>query len=835
MRLRKIFSLLTSVIMLLTINSYPIVYAQSDSVEIPEITPEAKISCELRECFETSPSDAYPVVVWLENVSNEEIEDKINSEIGFDITSLEVGYQTPSDELISELQQAAVSEPDEDLEILMQKYMQLTKEARKAEKERTDAYRSARLDAVENMVTSNTTSTLKALEIADENVLFISHYAPMAICLLTQNEIVNASENDIVEGLTLYEPTKAEECINLGTTTSTMGIDKINNSLSLTNNLSLTGNSVTIGIYEPGTLLSSYYATHGINSSHVTIIGSPNVNGDHSTYCAGIAAGNNGVAPEANIYSASSHLDHNQSIWTDYSTAGLPNLESLISSGANIVSMSWRWTGQGNIYNNYAKYIDYLIANTGTTIVCASGNDASQYLGAPGTAYNAITVNGFINQYGNDNSNILNNYAYNHGSGCYKPDVVGPSLNNGTSTATPYIAGMIALMYQYKPSLEVMPETTKAILIGSCHEKCSKLLVGNTLSNLSETMTAGLTDRQGAGIPNMYRMISIVSQHCYGNGILNADNSYERYVNFVQPKYSSSNINISMAYLQTNVPSDNTAGVKDDCNLNVTNNGTTNTSSLPTSSTEMVYRAMTSDSSYSMRISRYSGQSNEIRYGYAWSTDADVYHPSTEMDGMYRIKNFNSNMYLSLNSSNSKAYQDTYTNITNGNWILNINSANNTYWLKNSSTSNTGLGLGSTISNNNYYAIDGSTSASTPITLEFDTDTYTYTIKRTVNGATYALGISGSSTNTGAYANWQPYNVNNKSQKWYLETVNDRPGDVDLNGNININDVTLLNQYLLGTVALSSNLQKYMADVNRDGVINDIDSNILLKITSGLI
>ena len=831
MRLKKLISLLTSVTMVFAMNSYPIVFAESEKVEIPEITPESKISDDLKEHFEADPTGVYPVVMWFENISDTEVETKIENEIGYDIASVEVDYDTPSNELIGELQRAAISDPDENLEYLMQKYMQLTEDSRKAERKRVDAYRSARLDIVEDMITSKTASYLKELAVADESVLFVSHYAPMSVCLLTQDEIITASKNDKVEELTLYEPMKVEECtINLGTTTSTMGIERINNTLSLT------GNNVTIGFYESGTLSSSYYAAYGINSSHVTIIGSSYSSGYHSTYCAGIAAGNNGVAPAANIYSASSHYDHSTFNWTNYSSAQLSNLESMIVAGANIISMSWHWTGQGNIYNNYAKYVDYLISNTGITIVCASGNDSSQYLGAPGTAYNAITVNGFIDQYDDQARNILNDYAYKHGSGCLKPDVVGPSLNSGTSIATPYIAGMIALMYEYKPSLKVMPETTKAILISSCHEKCSKLLVGNTLYDLSETMTAGLTDRQGAGIPNVYRMISTVSQHSYGNGVLNTDNDYERYVHFTQPKYNSSYINVAMAYLQTNIPSDTTSGEKDDCDISVTNNATTKTSTHGTSSTEMVYRTTSSDSSYSMRIYRFSGQSNQIKYGYAWSTDTDVYHPSIEMDGMYMLQNYNSNLYLSLNSSNSRAYQTSYENIVNGNWIMNITSVNNsTYWMKNSSTNNNGLGQGDSISNNNYYAVDSSTSASTPITLQFNTDTGTYTIKRTINGSTYALGISNNSTATGAYANWQPYSVNNRSQKWYLETVNNGPGDVNLDGTINNTDKTLLDQSLIGAVVFTNNMQKYMADVNRDGCIDTTDALFLLKIINGII
>ena len=97
---------------------------------------------------------------------------------------------------------------------------------------------------------------------------------------------------------------------------------------------------------------------------------------------------------------------------------------------------------------------------------------------------------------------------------------------------------MIALLYQYKPSLMSHPEAVKAILMASCHKKCSKLYVDNSnIKSLNETMTQGITDRQGAGIPNMYNMISIVSQHSYGYGLLNSSNNYKREVQILQPAY----------------------------------------------------------------------------------------------------------------------------------------------------------------------------------------------------------------------------------------------------------------------------------------------------------
>lgn len=158
----------------------------------------------------------------------------------------------------------------------------------------------------------------------------------MSICLLTQEEIVAASENDNVDELTLYKPVESEECaIDLGTTTNTMGIDRINNDLSLT------GKNVSIGIYETGTVSSAYYSAFGVRNSQVTIVGSPYSSGSHSTYCAGIAAGSNGVAPDANIYSASCEYDWQKFNWNEYDKAALSSLEELIDRGVDVISISW--------------------------------------------------------------------------------------------------------------------------------------------------------------------------------------------------------------------------------------------------------------------------------------------------------------------------------------------------------------------------------------------------------------------------------------------------------------------------------------------------------------
>ena len=214
MRLKKVLSLVTAISTMLVTSSYQIAFAESDFTEIPDVTPESKISEELKEQMETKSNTrserVYPVVVWHDNVSDSEVENEISNEVGYDISDLEVTYQVPSNDLLDELQQAANDISSEKLEILMQDYMQLTEESRQAEKEKTDEYQSARLDVIEDMIKTNTQNTLEELNISDENVVFASRYAPMSICLLTQEEIVAASENDNVDELTLYKPVESE-------------------------------------------------------------------------------------------------------------------------------------------------------------------------------------------------------------------------------------------------------------------------------------------------------------------------------------------------------------------------------------------------------------------------------------------------------------------------------------------------------------------------------------------------------------------------------------------------------------------------------------------------
>lgn len=783
------------------------------------IQPTDKITNLLSEKMTNVSDEEIPVIIWFQNINNVELESRIYHEIGYNLESLEVDYPDPSEDLINELSKAAIGEPDTYLKVLMENHMNITASKRKIEKERTDLYKKKRLEILSEMNKAESKNVIDKINLEDEKIGFISSFAPMILCKMTADEIVTAAEADEINEIDLYTPLEGHDCsINFGTTKTTVGINKINNILNLT------GSQVNIGIYETSSVSSQFYSMYDLNPSQVIPLNPTYYDGTtHSTYCAGVAAGSNGIAPAANIYSATCYYDSNNFDWNDYGNAQMPQLEALIANDVDLISVSWGGNNFENCYNYLTKFVDYLIENSPITIICATGNNYNDYIIYPSSAYNCIAVNGFVDSYPNQ-AYVLNDYSYKNGSGCFKPDVIGPSLNNGTSTATPYIAGMIALLYQYKPSLKASPELTKAILMASCHNKCSKLLNNNNLIDLYETLEGGLSDHQGAGIPNMYRMISIASQHTYGNGVLNASNNYERKVHFIQPSYESGYINFTVAYLQTNVPSGSASGVIDDYDLSVTNNGSTKYSNRGNSSTELVYQSLSLDPNYEARIYKFSGNSDSVRYGYAWSTDNERFINTYGEEGIYYLKNYKSSYYLSRDTSNNVAIQTSFSNSLNNLWVLDsLTTYSNSYAIKSANILSNGLGVGNIISGISYYAIEGSGASVSSINVIYDKITGTYTFKRNVNGIEYALGINNQSTSSGAYANWFPYSENNESQKWYLETANYRSGDADYDGSITQYDATIVQQYLLNTYSITNNLQEYLFDANRDDYIDMSD------------
>lgn len=586
---------------------------------------ESKISTDLISKINEEPFQRQLVYVWYKEINSTDIEIAIKNEIGFDLDSLQADFVSPSKELIENLAIAANGNVTTSIKDFMEVHLKKTESERLIEEEKTDLYLESKRDIVSEQHLDKVNSIIESAEISNENIIFKSQAAPMMICELSFDEIKKLAENNDIEKITPYEEMKFEICSpnakSMQGAKNSLEINRVNEYLNLT------GKNIKIGIFGVCSVSDCYATDNGIDMSKVVRIGplvdpttNPNAT-NHETYCAGIVAGSKGIAPDATIYTVAAHKQ-------DPNIEPFDCIEEMVERGVSVINVSWGMYHTSNYCSN-CKFFDSLVNNYNVTVICSTGNNSENNVLCPSSAYNTIAVNGYCheNPVTHETENVLNNYAYMHGNGCLKPDIVAPSLNNGTSTSAPLVTGMIAMLFEYKPSLKAYPEVVKTIVMASCHEKCSKLYINNSnISNFNETMESGLTDRQGAGIPNFYNMISIAAQHNYYYGILNKNNNFRKEFNFVQQKNGRDKLNVAMSYLQTEVMVEDPY-TRDDFDISLSNSSfySLKISNKGNSSTELIYTDTASNENYKLNIYRYPNSSTikmeEVRYCIAWSTN----------------------------------------------------------------------------------------------------------------------------------------------------------------------------------------------------------------------
>ena len=166
----------------------------------------------------------------------------------------------------------------------------------------------------------------------------------------------------------------------------------------------------------------------------------------------------------------------------------------------------------GRKYNNYdamSRWVDHIAYNHDVHFVKSAGNRITEGVTSPGMAYNIITV-GVVSNAGIRVAEVINGKlwgsSYNlagvsrENYRTSKPDIMAPGYYSntwGTSYAAPVVAGTVALMCEYQPSLKVKQHIVKAVLAATTAKTTLDAHYVNTDTYFDE-YGAGVIDVQSA-------------------------------------------------------------------------------------------------------------------------------------------------------------------------------------------------------------------------------------------------------------------------------------------------------------------------------------------------
>lgn len=801
-------------------------------------------------------SDKIPVYIWLEDVEHDEVIAETENTLGYGESDLAMIDEDFSDELavsvgnLSEVDDESVSDE-------LANYLKKTEKKRKEEREKTEKYIEKKREKYRDKYNQKSKDFLEKAKISDEDIIFRSQYTPMVIATLSEKQINKVAKSEEVSSLVLYEELIfSEPSIEIGVYLENTILANIKN------NLNLFGTDVKLGIVEG----ENVTVTDDLPADRFFKVGTSfyNADSDHVQNTAKILAGNSGVANQAMVYSSAVFS-------TDNSTQSYYQaVEFLLNAGVVLINSSfgyiYHYTDNSvrtlnehkatYSYTTIDKWIEHVVSLHNVSFVVSAGNDAEngyytynekeidiiqhRILG-PGNAHNVITVGACDSKSNGEKADdeLFDYSSYDEFNGVEKPDIVAPAdfESGGTSSSAPFVSGLIALMIELRPSLAAYPHIIKAILLASCHHKAS--------SSPSESMTQGITEKQGAGVVDVYRAISITGRGNYGVRQITGETTITD-VRFNVPKlYGATGINVSIAWLRNSTVSgsnhDNTlsVGVGEETNLNLTilNGGSTvGSSSLDTSSTEMVYvTSLSENATYTARINRVDSYSETVNVAYAWSFDEEQFQYTSDFEGVYFIKNKQSGNYLNYSSSTGYT-QNAFTGGTTQQWVL-WKSSNGYYTLKNFVGDTGCLDINSVVSNK-YYSISLDSSNVADVSVQMNNDG-SVIINSINDDSQYLLSILNNSTSVNAQTVWKRNDSTSDlelSQNWYLEPICYQVGDVDMNGQITAADSRIILNYSAGLESYGefANIKEYLSDANSDGLITAADSRLVLRFASNL-
>lgn len=813
-----------------------------------QVSLEEKVSNRLMKTMEEvdNRTDKIQVCIWYEDVDHQRIEKELETETGLSTSMLDTDLSMPSGELLNDFREIASgknmdNESIQNVQKNMEVYLEKTKEKRRYEREITNKYANKRREKYRKFIAEKCKEVLKSRVIQDENIVYKSSYAPMLVAKLTVDEIKRIVRDDKIVSIDEFFDMSIPSEEPIGN--SLVLMKQYNQMEDIYTDTGLSGTGVKIGMIENGV---PNLATNGVdefddsNSSKIENVGIHPQITDHANNTANILAGKNSLSFNIEKVYCASIQD------TGYTNAAIGfcrGIENLVAKQVSVINAStilcgrpYDEDGETTWYYPIEKWLDYITYTHNITYVQAAGNNgAGTALIVPAMSYNIITVGGYDDA---NTASIEDDFLFHHnyesGEGCQKPDILAPKnfLGGGTCSATAIVSSMISLLLELKPSLAASPQQIKAILLASCHRKVleSVLRGDDTIYRYTESMEQGLTEKQGAGVVDLYTAICIVGNKQYGQIELGED---VQQVHVVQPKYDSTNMNVSIAWFHQNVnvandyypfhtdQQDNNVaeGVIHDVDLDVYKNLTYHIvgSAKENSSTEMVYFPITDNlNCYTFEISRYNPNSQPVAVGYAWSTNSMKYQTPT-YEGIYYIKNKKNGKALDADE-NSYVFQNDFNGNVSQQWLITRESSYERYRISNGVKSGY-IGLDE---NDGIRNVKLTTSGYSDLTFAEQADTSFLVRIFLPNDYGYTFQPTDCLLQVGTKMEWTTAGEESDSQKWYFSPVKYRKGDVNMDGLINQSDMSSLQNYVNNTISYTS-FQKYLADVNGDGFINEQD------------
>lgn len=827
---KMIFSLVL-VLVLVVINIMPVLASVNNSI----INPNEKISSSLSTKMNEMNADEYiPVYIWYQDINQNEVDSLTDKEIGYSKKEISQNIDMPNISMLYQARNNSILSDE-----IMNDYLEHTKSTRLIENNRTNEYINKHREISRNKYYEASKKLIDDYKLVNDKILFTSKYAPMITALLNQAQINELIKDQRVEEIG-YEIDLPVEACSVDSVKHTMG------QYELENNLNLTGLNVKVGLADVGYPSSD----PELDLNSIVKIGNPS-DSDHAKRSAIALVGNqSGFAKDVQLFA---------------SNYGRENIEEMIDRGVVLLCVSFGYrinednSSSDYAYNNYDKWIDHIVAQHHVTVVASAGNDAQgtyvttngiQHLVkrvlSPAMGRNVITVGAFddCETYDPDDDILFSYSSYKNTNGTdittgvEKPDVIIASnaLNGGTSRSSPFLSAVIAQLFQLKPSLQVEPLAVKAIVLASCHRKAHYSTNGESQETMNSGIdgrenyesTSGITETQGAGIPNAWTMAAIVCQNTYFVG--STENS-SVFSNIEQPPYGSTNMNVSLTWLSENCIADSshnsynlTVGNNTNMSLSIYQNDIKIISSdLLYSSTELCYFPLSENNSkYGIEI----GTDNQlVEYAYAWSIDNPFVSASISNEGIYFLRNAsNDSIYAKYMNNANNSYQQAQINS-----VTSQNSLVDSYkWIIKSSNSGCSicsgegmyakyLGISNVLNGTNYYS-------------DMTSSEVNYTIINNNDGTKSVLDSNENMILSfdGLYLVWEEYtgNVFSNNQKWYFDKANYLVGDANADGIIDGSD-SLFIQRVLAHMTSPTIIQFYLGDVNKSGNLDILDAYLI--------